>query len=49
VEVALLHKGFLSSGIHQFEFDARGLPSGIYIYQVTTAYSTKTHKMILTK
>ena len=49
VEVALLHKGFLSSGIHQFEFDARGFPSGIYIYQVTTAYSTKTHKMILTK
>ena len=49
VEVELLHKGFLSSGIHQFEFDARGLPSGIYIYQVTTAYSTKTHKMILTK
>ena len=49
VEVALLHKGFLSSGIHQFKFDARGLPSGIYIYQVNTAYSTKTHKMILTK
>ena len=49
VEVSLLHKGFLSHGIHQFEFDARGLPSGIYIYQVNTAYSTKTHKMILTK
>ncbi len=48
-EVAILHKGFLSSGMYQYQFDATGLPSGIYIYQVTTPISSQTRKMILTK
>jgi len=48
-EVALLHKGFLTRGTYQFKFDATGLPSGIYIYQIGTAYSVQTRKMILAK
>jgi hypothetical protein len=48
-EVALLHNGFLSHGVHQFEFDAKGLSSGIYIYQVKTPFSIKSHKMIFAK
>jgi hypothetical protein len=48
-EVSLLHKGFLIRGTYQFKFDAIGLPSGIYIYQISTAYSVQTRKMILAK
>ena len=48
-EIMLLHKGFLQKGIHQFKFDATGLPSGIYLYQVSTSLSTHSHKMILAK
>ena len=48
-EVAVLHNGFLNRGVHQFEFDAKGLSSGIYIYQVKTPFSIKSHKMIFTK
>ncbi|MFI5238138.1 MAG: T9SS type A sorting domain-containing protein [Ignavibacteriales bacterium] len=35
--------------MHQFKFDATGLPSGIYLYQVTTPLNTQTQKMILAK
>jgi len=48
-EVALLHRGFLSRGTYNFEFDGSELPSGIYLYQVVTSQSTQTRKMILTK
>jgi len=48
-EIALLHKGFLSSGVHQFKFDASGFPSGIYLYQIKTPLSSQTRKMILAK
>ena len=48
-EVALLHSGFLSSGVHQFKFDATGLTSGIYLYQITTQLSSQTKKMIFAK
>jgi hypothetical protein len=48
-EIILLHKGFLQKGIHQFKFDATGLPSGIYLYQVSTPLSSHSHKMILAK
>lgn len=49
VEVAVLHKGFLSSGSYKYKFDATGLTSGIYLYQVKTPTSSLTRKMILTK
>jgi hypothetical protein len=48
-EVALLHKGFLPQGIYHFKFDASGLPSGIYLYQVRTPSNTQTRKMVLAK
>jgi hypothetical protein len=48
-EIAILHKGVLSKGIHQFEFDGSGLSSGLYFYQITTPLSTQTRKMILAK
>ena len=48
-EVALLNRGFLSKGIHKFEFDGSELPSGIYLFQVVTSQSTQTRKMILAK
>jgi hypothetical protein len=48
-EITLLHKGFLSRGVHQFIFDASGFPSGVYLYQVTTPLSSQTRKMILAK
>lgn len=48
-EVALLHSGYLSSGVHQFKFDATGLTSGIYLYQITTQLSSQTKKMIFAK
>jgi len=48
-EIALLHKGFLSRGVHQFMFDASGFSSGVYLYQITTPLSSQTRKMILAK
>ncbi|MCW9066137.1 MAG: T9SS type A sorting domain-containing protein [Ignavibacteriaceae bacterium] len=48
-EIALLHKGFLSMGVHQFTFDASGLSSGVYLYQIITPLSTQTRKMIFAK
>lgn len=48
-EVAILYIGFLSAGSHKFKFDATGLPSGIYLYQIKTALSSQTRKMILAK
>ena len=36
-----------SEGIHQFDFDATGLASGIYIYRAESSVFTDTKKMIL--
>jgi hypothetical protein len=48
-EIALLHKGYLSRGVHKFIFNASGFPSGVYLYQITTPLSSQTRKMILAK
>jgi hypothetical protein len=48
-EVVLLHKGSLAQGVYQFEFDGSDLPSGIYLYKVSTRQFTQTRKMILAK
>lgn len=48
-EISTIHRGFLLSGSHQFKFDATGLPSGIYLYQIKTRLSSQTRKMILAK
>ncbi len=48
-ELAILQKGFLTKGIHKFEFDAGNLPSGVYLYKVSSPVYSQTKKMLLTK
>lgn len=48
-EISKIFKGFLTNGIHKFSFDASELPSGIYLYKVSTPNYSDTKKMILTK
>ena len=48
-EVRVLHDGDLGSGVHEFRFDADGLPSGTYLYRLTTPSATKAEKMVLLK
>ena len=48
-EIEILHQGFLSSGVYKFDFDGSELPSGIYLYKVSTPQFTQTKKMILAK
>ena len=48
-EITKLFKGFLTSGTHKFSFDASELPSGVYLYKVSTPGFSNTKKMILTK
>ena len=44
----LLNK-YLSSGSYKIKFEARDLPSGIYIYRIDTGKFQQTKKMILLK
>ena len=37
------------AGFHRTSFDASGLPSGIYIYKISTPYYSESKKMILVK
>jgi hypothetical protein len=48
-EVATLVNAPLAAGRHQVTFEARNLPSGVYLYRLTTAGYTELHKMILLK
>ena len=48
-EISRLFKGYLSQGIHTFSFDAANLPSGIYLYKISTPGYSEMKKMILTK
>ncbi|MEQ9308531.1 MAG: T9SS type A sorting domain-containing protein [Balneolaceae bacterium] len=47
--VAVLTEGTLSQGDHEFEWDASGLPSGMYIYQLEVGNKILTQKMTLVK
>ncbi len=46
-EVATLINKQMPAGTHEVEFDASGLPSGVYFYQLKTGSFTETKKMIL--
>jgi hypothetical protein len=46
-EVTTLVDEQQNPGIHQVEWDASGLASGIYVYRLTSKYFTSTKKMIL--
>ncbi len=47
--VATLVSGEMPAGIHEVNFDASGLPSGVYFYRLTARSYTATMKMILMK
>lgn len=47
--VAVLTEGTLGAGDHEFEWDASGLPSGMYIYQLEVGNKILTQKMTLVK
>lgn len=46
-EVRQLHDGYLSMGLHEFRFDADSLPSGTYLYRVSTPLGQETGTMTL--
>lgn len=48
-QIRVLHDGELSAGSHEIRFDANDLPSGTYLYRLTTPTESKTGKMILVK
>ncbi len=48
-EVKTLLNERLTEGKHTVEFDAKELPSGVYLYQLTSEKFTSTRKMILLK
>ena len=48
-EIQKIAKSFLSKGKHTFSFDGSELPSGVYLYKVSTPEFTQTKKMILAK
>jgi hypothetical protein len=48
-ETAILINEYRSAGIYEVEFDASGLPSGIYFYQLSTKGYIQTRKMSLIK
>lgn len=48
-KVATLAEGFKQAGDHQLEWDAAGMPSGVYYYTLTTAQGSATRKCVLLK
>ena len=47
--VATLVNGRLQAGQHSVQFEASSLPSGMYLYRLTTPTGSMTQKMILLK
>ena len=48
-EIATLVNEEKPAGEYEVEFDATGLPSGIYFYQIEAGYFIETKKMVLMK
>ena len=48
-EVATLFEGFKEAGRHNLQFDAAGLTTGLYYYQLKTENFVSTRKMLFTK
>jgi hypothetical protein len=48
-EVRTLQEGWRGAGTHQARFEGGELPSGVYIYRLTTNGVSRTMKMILAK
>lgn len=47
--ITKLHDGYLNAGLHQLAFNAAGLASGIYIYEVRSGVFIQRKKMTLLK
>jgi len=47
--VAVLLDGQVQAGVHQIDFNASHLASGLYLYRLTTADAVRTRKMMLVK
>jgi hypothetical protein len=47
--VATLWNGLAQRGTHEVVFDASALPSGLYLYTLTSAQGVQTRKMVLAK
>ncbi|MBS4028479.1 MAG: YHYH protein [Ignavibacteriales bacterium] len=45
----LIHNGLTDEGMHEIEFDATSLPSGLYFYRLQTEKFSETKKMVLLK
>jgi hypothetical protein len=48
-KIQTLAKGAFTAGKHRFEFNAATLPSGVYIYKLSTKDGVFTKKMTLLK
>jgi len=48
-EVQTLFEGNLNAGTHTYNFNAKGLPSGLYIYRLSANEYSKTKKMLFMK
>lgn len=48
-EVSTLLNKKMTAGTHSLTFDASGLPSGVYIYQLKTEEFSRSRKMLLVK
>ena len=48
-QVGIRDLGLLPSGDHSLEYDASGMPSGVYFYRLVTETSSQSRKMILLK
>lgn len=48
-QVATVHQGMLNAGTHTFRFDASGLSTGVYVYQLRYEGTTLNRKMMLIK
>ncbi len=48
-EVATLVEGFQSPGIHEVQFNAASLPSGMYVYRLTAQAYSEVKKLLLLK
>jgi hypothetical protein len=46
-EVATLVNGLMETGTHNIEFDASNLPSGVYLYRITSGAFAETKKLVL--
>jgi hypothetical protein len=48
-EVAVLVDGLVSAGVHQATWNAANVPSGVYMYRLSTEGSAETRRMLLLK